>query len=91
MKSSSKINYYSPAILEIRWRFQINENMKPMDLNSTPFITYREIKVKNIDLIEDAWGLNSEFCDVIDMLHQLKEIPGRCLTRNLIKKLRKKV
>lgn len=65
--------------------------MKPMDLISTPLITFSEIEVENIDLIEDAWGLNSEFYDVIDMLHMVKAVPGRCLTRNLMKKLRKKV
>ncbi len=30
-----------------------------MGLNSTPFISYRDIKTENIDLFEDAWGLNS--------------------------------
>jgi hypothetical protein len=65
--------------------------MKPMDLLSTPLITYQNIKVEDIDLIEDAWGLNSEFSDVIDHLHQLKTVPGRCLTRSLMRKIRKKV
>jgi len=65
--------------------------MKPMGLNSTQFISYRDIKVKEIDLIEDAWGLNSEFWDVISVLGQLKVIPGKSLTRNLIRKIRKQV
>lgn len=62
-----------------------------MGIISTPFISYQDIKVKDIDLIEDAWGLNSEFCDVIDLLRQLKAVPGKSLTTNLIKKIRKKV
>jgi len=65
--------------------------MKPMGLISTQFITFREIKVKDIDLIEDAWGLNSEFSDVIDLLRLVNPVPERCLTTSLIKKLRKKV
>lgn len=65
--------------------------MKPMVLISTQFITFREIKVKDIDLIEDAWGLNSEFSDVIDLLRLLNPVPARCLTTSLIKKIRKKV
>jgi hypothetical protein len=65
--------------------------MKPMGLNSTQFISYRDIKVKEIDLIEDAWGLNSEFWDVISVLGHLKVIPGKSLTRNLIRKIRKQV
>jgi hypothetical protein len=63
--------------------------MKPMGLISTPFITFRDIKVKDIDLIEDAMGLNTEFCDVIDLLRQINAVPGRCLTTSLIKKIRK--
>jgi hypothetical protein len=72
-------------------RFHINENMKPMDLISTPLITYRNIKVKEIDLFEDAFGLNSEFSDVISLLPRIKAVPGRCLTRNLMIKVRKTV
>jgi hypothetical protein len=63
--------------------------MKPMGLTSTPFISYHDIKVKDIDLFEDAWGLNSEFCDVIDLLGQIKAVPGRRLTKRLIEKIRK--
>jgi hypothetical protein len=60
-----------------------------MELNSTPFISYHNIKVKDVDLFEDAWGLNSEFCDVIDLLRQIKAVPGRRLTIRLIEKIRK--
>jgi hypothetical protein len=65
--------------------------MKPMVLISTPFITYQDIEVKEIDLIEDAWGFNSEFYDVIDLLRQVNPVPERSLTRSLIKKIRRKV
>ena len=63
--------------------------MKPMGLISTQFITLREIKVEETDLIEDAWGLRSEFSDVIKLLDLIKPVPGRCLTTNLISKIRK--
>ena len=63
--------------------------MKPMVIISTPFITYQDIKVKEIDLVEDAWGLNSEYWDVIELLRQINPVPERCLTTNLIKKIRK--
>jgi len=62
-----------------------------MDLNSTPFLTYAEIRVDKIDLIEDAFGFNSEFSDVIEMLDLIKEVPPRGLTRDLKVKLRRKV
>ena len=63
--------------------------MKPMVIISTQFITLQEINVEEIDLIEDAWGLNSEFSDVIDLLREIDPVPERCLTTNLIKKIRK--
>jgi hypothetical protein len=65
--------------------------MKPMVLVSTQFITLKDIKVDEIDLIEDAWGLNSEFSDVIDLLREMNPVPERCLTTNLIQKIRKMV
>jgi hypothetical protein len=63
--------------------------MKPMGLNSTPFISYHEIDVDEIDLIEDAWGFNSEFYEVIELLGQMKVVPPGCLTKSLIEKVRK--
>jgi hypothetical protein len=65
--------------------------MKPMGLNSTPFISYHEIDVEEIDLIADAWGFNSEFCDVIEILGQMKILTPGNLTKNLIEKVRKQV
>jgi hypothetical protein len=65
--------------------------MKPMVISSTPFITFQDIKVKEIDLLEDAWGINFEFFDVIALLRQVNPVPERCLTTSLIKKIRKKV
>ncbi len=63
--------------------------MVPMDLNFTQFISYQDIKVNDIDLIEDAWGLTSEFNDVICLLRQINPFPERCLTTNLINEIRK--
>jgi hypothetical protein len=63
--------------------------MEPMELNSTQFISYHSIKVKNIDLFEDAWGINSEFGDVINFLRRIKAAPGKRLTERLIEKIRK--
>ena len=60
-----------------------------MGLNSTHFISYHDIKVDDIDLIEDAWGFNSEFCDVINFLRQIQPVPGSFLTKRLIIKIRK--
>lgn len=63
--------------------------MKPMGLNSTPFLSYHEIETSKIDLYEDAWGFNSEFCDVITLIRMVKPDPGKRLTNKLITKIRK--
>ncbi len=65
--------------------------MKPMVYNSTPFISYHDIKVENTDLIEDAYGLNSEYYDVINLLGLIKCVPGKRLTGKLINIIRKNV
>jgi len=59
-----------------------------MGLNSTPFISYHDIKTKDVDLIEDAFALNVEFRDVIVLLRQVKSVPRRRLTELLIEKIR---
>jgi len=65
--------------------------MKPMGLNSTQLLSYHDIRTENIELIEDAFGLGSEFNDVIALLGKVKAVPGRRLTKALIEKVRKKV
>jgi hypothetical protein len=63
--------------------------MMPMGLNSTHFILHHDIKLKAIDLIEDAWGLNSQYCDVINLLQAVSAVPSKDLTEKLIHKIRK--
>ena len=63
----------------------------PMGLNCTRFISYLEINVEGIDLVEDAWGLNSDFYDVIEFLGLMKAVPGKSLTKKLIEEIRKQV
>ncbi len=63
--------------------------MKPMGLISTPFVSYHNINVEEIDIIEDAWGLNTQFCDVINILRQIDAVPEKRLTERLIEKIRR--
>lgn len=63
--------------------------MRPMGLNSTQFLSCHDIDVKDTDLFEDAWGFNSQFSDVIDLLCYVKVAPERDLTNKLIEKIRK--
>jgi hypothetical protein len=55
-----------------------------MELTSTPFISYHDIKVEETDLFEDAWGLNSGYYDVIQFFGKLKPEPGKQLINRLI-------
>jgi hypothetical protein len=63
-------------------------NIKPMGQTSTPFISYHEINVKETDLLEDAWGLDSGFSDVIGFLGEFKTEPGDQLITRVIELLR---
>jgi hypothetical protein len=59
-----------------------------MALTSTPFLSYHEIQVDNIDIYEDAFDLYQEFSDVINLLEQLKPVPKKRLTKRLIERVR---
>jgi hypothetical protein len=59
-----------------------------MALISTPFLSYHEIQVDNIDVYEDAFGFYQEFSDVINLLEQLKPVPRKRLTKRLIERVR---
>lgn len=65
------------------------KNRRPMGLNSTLFISYGNIDVDEIDIYEDAMDFNSEFLDVINQLGQIKIVPEKRLTQDLIDKIRK--
>jgi hypothetical protein len=69
--------------------FSGNEIMTPMEITSTHFISYREINVRNLDLIEDAWGLNAQFADVMSLLRQAEACRVERLTEKLIDRIRK--
>jgi len=62
--------------------------MKPMGLTFTPFLSHQDILVDEIDLYEDAWGFSTEFYGVIELLKQVKPVPGKRLIRRLIKRIR---
>lgn len=63
--------------------------MVPMGLNSTPFLSYRDIHTEKTDLIGDAFGIYAQYDDVIGLLNVLKPEPGNCLTDRVIKACRK--
>jgi len=59
-----------------------------MGLTSTPFISYHEIDTTETDLLEDAWGLNSGFCDVIQLLEEYEPTPEEHLISSLLERFR---
>lgn len=60
----------------------------PMGLTSTHFVSYNEINVDETDLIDDAWGFNNDFHDVISLLRMFRIEPGDELTKKLIDKIK---
>ena len=63
--------------------------MKPMGLISTPFISYHNIKVKDVDLFEDAWGIKPEYDEVIAFLRLINGSSRKLFTKRLFEKIRK--
>jgi len=59
-----------------------------MAQTSTPFLSYHEIQVEDIDIYEDAFCLYQEFSDVFSLLDQLKPVPKKRLTKRLIERVR---
>jgi hypothetical protein len=59
-----------------------------MALNSTPFLSFHEIQVENIDIYDDAWGFYQEFSDVMKLLDKVKPVPTKRLTKLLIERVR---
>jgi hypothetical protein len=60
----------------------------PMVSTSTPFLSYHEIQVDNIDIYDDAWGFYQEFSDVIKLLEQVRPVPKKRLIKRLIERVR---
>jgi hypothetical protein len=58
--------------------------MMPMVSTSTPFIKYSDIKVEETDLFDDAWGISSEFADVLMMLGEVDSSAGDRMAEHLI-------
>jgi hypothetical protein len=59
-----------------------------MDLTSTPFITYQEIDTKGTDLFEDAFGFNTGFDDVFQLLEEYEPLPEEYLISSIIEHFR---
>ncbi len=62
----------------------------PMNKNSTQLISFNSIETGDIDLFEDAFGLDSVFIDIIGFLGKTRPVmPDNYLTEKLIDKIRK--
>jgi hypothetical protein len=59
-----------------------------MGLTSTQLIAYSEIEVKNIDLLEDAFSISSEFYDVIAFLKTATFEPGKDTLKKLLDRIK---
>jgi len=61
--------------------------MLPMGLTFTQLIAYSDIEIDNTDLIEDAFGISSEFSDVIVFLQTASFEPKKDLVKKLIDRI----
>jgi hypothetical protein len=61
--------------------------MKPVIDALTPFITYADVDVREIDLYDDAWGLLTQFPDVIGALAMVEPSPRMGLVIGLLEKI----
>ena len=59
-----------------------------MGLTSTQFIAYSEIEVTNTDLFEDAFGIRTEFSDVIAFLQKASFEPEKDLLKKLTDRIK---
>lgn len=60
-----------------------------MNINFISYTSYQDIEVDEIDPFEDAFGLNTEFTDVIQELSKLNVLPGDKVTQDLMDKVKK--
>lgn len=60
-----------------------------MIFNFTHFLNYSEIKVGEIDIYEDAFGLYPEISEVHQLPARNEFEPGQGLVNRLIRKIRK--
>ena len=59
-----------------------------MQLTSTRLISYSEIELKNTDLFEDAFGIRTEFSDVIGFLKMASFEPEESMLDKLSSRLK---
>jgi hypothetical protein len=55
-----------------------------MDLNSTPFVKYQEIRTDDTDIYDDAWGFSTDFSDVFNFLGKINYSPASEMGERLI-------
>ncbi len=60
----------------------------PMGIISTPFISYRDIDVRETDLLDNAFGFDSVYSDVTRYLGKYKPEPEEKLISSLIEHIR---
>ncbi len=61
--------------------------MKPVIDAYTPFVSYADVDVREVDLYDDAWGFMTQFPDVIRALSLAEPTPRLALITGLIEKI----
>lgn len=61
--------------------------MKPVIDALTPFISYGDVDVREVDLYDDAWGFMTQFPDVMRVLALAEPTPRMALIAGLLEKI----
>jgi hypothetical protein len=61
--------------------------MKPVIDALTPFISYSDVDVREVDLYDDAWGFIAQFPDVMRALSLAEPSPSMSLIVGLLEKI----
>ena len=59
-----------------------------MGLIFTQLVAYSEIEINDTDLFEDAFGIRTEFSDIIDLLKTASFEPDKDLVKRLMGRIR---
>ncbi len=61
--------------------------MRPDVYKWMPVTSFNDIDVKELDLLDDAWGISSEFADLFVALSIVEPEPSESLVEGLISRI----
>jgi len=53
----------------------------------SPFLSFEELNVDDIDIYDDAWGFNCQFPDIVKILNLVEPVPPPSVISRLMEKI----